>query len=346
MRVRHFIIEEITDTIAPNYSGHVTTLANVTAELQERVEAHWAVQTGVGDFNGAFIEARTTLEDGTTDSVVSVGAHRFDIYNPEQDVWKKALEISNRNVTFFGNLNALGSMNFGLRNIPVALQSFVISGLSDGDLIDFGGDLVNIPSYEINVMNLIPLNSSQQYVLKLINLSSTGANLYAKIIEPRTPITYRSSGSTEGTGVEPDIVLQKSNRNDSTDGNYIFTFELFLFFQRVATDVHIVLVDVEFFVKPDSATNSWVSLGLKNLQLLSSREGFQRITQQSSRNYGGSIDQHSGYEFGISLINPPGTGDRLLSLEVEWTNLQSSSTPISATPSGQNCSVTIIPQNS
>lgn len=353
MRLRNFVVTEITDTAIPNIAGTITTIEAVTLEVQGRVQAHWQNETSVNGFAGTFISARTTEADGTVDSEVSIGAREFGVYNLSNDQWVKAMSVTGGDATFFGNLNALGKMTFGTRKIPLALQSFPISGLQDGDVIDFGGDLTNIPDYVIDTTTLAPLSSGQQYDVALTNLTSTGGTLRAKVTTPGTNSTYTSTGSTSGSGSEPDVVLHKSNVSDATNGDYKFTVSVDILIsgafgneggsngQQEFGEEGFGSAELEFFVNPDGG--SWTSLGTSFIFESHPTNGIQTYSRAITKNFANLIGQHSDQEFGVSLNNP-NSGEEVNSFTVQWTSTSQSGTA-SATPNGETCRVTILPQN-
>ena len=336
-------VAEIEATVSQNSS--------VSIENSGRLQAHWSVETAVPGAE-SFIQARADLTPGgAPSSSVAIGADIFAVFNLIEGVWQSAMSVEGTTTTFFGDMNALGAMRFGNRRIPVALQSFQVAGLTDGDSFTFGGDLTNIPAFTIETTGLVPLNAGQVYDVTLENVTSTGATLRAKVTTPGTSTTYVTSGSSAGGGANPDRTANKQSANDSTSGGY--TFEVDFNAQFFGTggvgepDVAFSTGHLEFFVRPASS-NVWTSIGTAvwSGSVTSTQSSFtQQQTATFTKSFSNAIGTaSSGHEFGVSL-GPNNTN--ILSVDditVTYTHTTQSGTS-SATPNGETCTVIILPQN-
>ena len=336
-------VAEIEATVSQNSS--------VSIENSGRLQAHWSVETAVPGAE-SFIQARADLTPGgAPSSSVAIGADIFAVFNLIEGVWQSAMSVEGTTTTFFGDMNALGAMRFGNRRIPVALQSFQVAGLTDGDSFTFGGDLTNIPAFTIDTTGLVPLNAGQVYDVTLENVTSTGATLRAKVTTPGTSTTYVTSGSSAGGGANPDRTANKQSANDSTSGGY--TFEVDFNAQFFGTggvgepDVAFSTGHLEFFVRPASS-NVWTSIGTAGWSgsVTSTQSSFtQQQTATFTKSFSNAIGTaSSGHEFGVSL-GPNNTN--ILSVDditVTYTHTTQSGTS-SATPNGETCTVIILPQN-
>ena len=336
-------VAEIEATVSQNSS--------VSIENSGRLQAHWSVETAVPGAE-SFIQARADLTPGgAPSSSVAIGADIFAVFNLIEGVWQSAMSVEGTTTTFFGDMNALGAMRFGNRRIPVALQSFQVAGLTDGDSFTFGGDLTNIPAFTIETTGLVPLNAGQVYDVTLENVTSTGATLRAKVTTPGTSTTYVTSGSSAGGGANPDRTANKQSANDSTSGGY--TFEVDFNAQFFGTggvgepDVAFSTGHLEFFVRPASS-NVWTSIGTAGWSgsVTSTQSSFtQQQTATFTKSFSNAIGTaSSGHEFGVSL-GPNNTN--ILSVDditVTYTHTTQSGTS-SATPNGETCTVIILPQN-
>ena len=315
------------------------------------------IRSALSDANGNFARiilnaaagaARTFLEftsiqrsDGSIESNIGLGARRFEVSNPVNGLWYKALEIVNGVVTVFGDLNALGAMRFGSRRIAVALQGFTVANLSDGDTVSFGGDLTNIPDYEFSLSGLDPLAAMEEYDLTLTSLTSTGGTVRAKIIGGGTPTSYFDSGSTAGSGSEPDEVLHKGNAADATNGNY--TFRPTIQANYIAGDGGLFFASgqLEFFVRSGGA---WISLGTDSWYDERAGSGGSHSSSGLNyvKNFSGQIGQISDQEYGASVVS--GSITAINSFTVAYSNTAAATTR-TATPSGRKATVRIIPKN-
>lgn len=316
-----------------------------------------ALSDGAGNFARAILNtaagaARAFLEigsvqrsDGTVDSNVGIGARRFEVSNPIDGVWSKALEIVGGVVTVFGDLDALGAMRFGTRRIAVALQSFSVANLSDGDTVSFGGDLTNIPDYEFSTSGLDPLAVGEEYDLTLTGLTSSGATVRAKIIGGGSPTSYSDGGSTSGSGAEPDEVLHKGNAADATNGNYTFTVNVQATYVGGIGEGFWAFGNLEFFVRSGGV---WTSLGTEGWygdRTDAQGGGSHASSVAYVKNFSGAIGQTSDQEYGVSVVDDGANSITAINnFTVAYSNTAAATTR-TATPTGRKATVRIIPKN-
>jgi len=339
-------------------SGRVSSLeASVTvnsatiAENTGRLQAHWSVEPAVPGAE-AFIVAQADLTPGgVAASTVAFGADQIALYNAVDGVYQRAMDVVGTNATFYGDIAALGAVLVGTRRVPVALQSFQVSGLSDGESFNFGSDLFNIPAFTIDTTGLAPLGAGQIYDVGLINLSSTGATLRAKVTTPGSTSNHITGNSTPGVGAEPDEVVHKPSALDATNGSYAFdvTFQAQYIGNGTPSEPETASSQghLEFFVRPASS-GIWTSIGSSawfDSVTTTQNNPVIEVSHTFLKTFGGPIGQTSDQEFGVS-IGPNNTNIQSISFfRTSYSNTAQSGTS-SATPSGQTCTVTILPQNS
>ena len=175
----------------------------------------------------------------------------------------------------------------------------------------------------------------------MINLTSTGGTLKAKIVTPGTTTTHNSTGSTAGTGSEPDRVLHKSSANDANGGTYTFTVQSTLYSFPEEPPFQFAQGQLEFYVKPSGG--SWTLIGTANVFHTTGTTGLVSVSDTVTKTYANAIGQHSDQEFGVSLANPS-SGEHIDGFSVSYQST-SQSNVASATPNGEACKVTILPKN-
>jgi len=165
--------------------------------------------------------------------------------------------------------------------------------------------------------------------------------MHAKIISGGSPVTYTSTGSTNGNASEPDEVLHKVNASDASNGEYSFEVN----FQAYFTNNGIgegtsSFGQLEFFVRSGGV---WVSLGTEGWGDGGTHisEGTHTRNFTYTKNFGGAIGQTSDQEFGVSRSEDITS---INFINVTYTNTAASTTR-TATPSGRKVSVRIIPKN-
>lgn len=337
--------EQARDTVintADGLEARVSTVEGAVADAGG-LESWFENRTSVAGVQGTFIEARTRLANDTVTSNVSIGAREIILQNYTNGSWIKAMEISGGNATFYGDLSAQGAMLFGSLRIPVALQSFQITNVQDGSNLSYGGNLTNNPNYIIETTGLDALQAGESYDVKLTNQTSTGSTLYAKIITPAGTSTHTTVGQTSGGGSDPEHVADKGNQPDASNGSYTFTINFKALYVQDNPPFYNTDVEFELFVRPNS-TGSWLSLGTTPfLDNQSDSGGLKTLNTSIVKQYNNPIGNGGSFEFGATL-NGPASGEEILALSVNWTSSSSGSTR-TASPNGETCRVTIIPQN-
>jgi hypothetical protein len=213
------ILANTATTTVAALTSTVTTFSGSIADLTGRTRAWIDLGVSSGTFAEAFVQLKTESSPGVNTSSIALGAQEIHLYNSGSGTFKRVLSITNGNAEFTGGLSVgtyirLGNGNYW--NVALQSKTFLIS---DGDVVNFGVDLGNIPTLSFQGNNLAPLSTGQTYNLYADNLSSTGFTARLKIVTPTTPMTYTlTTDAYSGTG--PIRQMDKGSNPDSTDGTY------------------------------------------------------------------------------------------------------------------------------
>lgn len=206
---------------ATDAEARVVTTEAAVSDLYGKTYARWSLGATVPGAT-AFIYAEAETSPGATPtSSVAIGARVFTVYNPANDDWIPAMQVTGGNAIFTGGLQAGAFIRLGTgAGWPVALQSKSFLA-ADGAAIAFGTNLGAVPSYEFQRDNLLPLATGETYALKLTGLTATGGTVSAKISTPGTPGNVTNTvDAASGTG--PTRQMTKSGA-DATSGDYTVT---------------------------------------------------------------------------------------------------------------------------
>lgn len=204
-------------------ASHDGTLADVNGKLQA-----WSQKRVIAGQAQAFAQMMALDDNGVTTSSVLFGAKEIGLFNQiGNDEWVKALSLVNGNATVSGNLGVGGRITLGngtLWDIAVRSQSFL---RGDGEVIDFGGANIGVPTFRFRMDNLLPLNvaAGESYDLQLKNLTGAGAMVWAKISVPGAPSAQSLAGPGTSPGTGPTRQLVKTPKPDSVDGRYEISIE-------------------------------------------------------------------------------------------------------------------------
>lgn len=316
----------------------VTTLAEAQVDSAGNAIAAWSTTTNVGSASAA-IALRTETAAGTYSSSLALEAEEIQIYNNAAGVRKQALRIAGGNAVFAGDLDVGGSIRVGSNRIRVALQSFQVSA-ADGASVSFGTGLGQIPQLIFNTENLAPLSSGQQYLVQALSLTDTGFTMKARIQVPGA-ITTVNNPDTGVTGT-PDRQTHKTDSADAYNGNYAFTVSANIRCNSFEGSFYEGDLIVELFVRPSGG--AWTSCGQFFMYTTSGTIATVNHSETFIASPGIAIGlDGSNTEFGVSAVNPVGP-EGITNLSVSYQK----STPGSdatASPSGQQVIVTVIPQN-
>ena len=340
--VRPATEEEIrSNSIIPSLQATVSSQSGVIANLQGRALAYFQqeVNAGIGNGAAAFFAMRAESSWGAgVTSNVSIGANEIHLYNTSVAGFAKALSVAAGRVTVFGDLDALGAMRFGSRRIPVALQSFIVSG-SDGSNIDFGGDLVNMPKIEFDRANLPVLSGGQQYDIKALNLTPSGFTLYAKIITPSSPGS-QSQGPGTNVGGTPSHRMHKASATDSATGYYSFTVTAQKNFIAPPGEIAEGFLNVDVYVRP-AVTGVWTKIGTMSVYVQGSNFGSETLSESWTESFyfADALGQSGDYEFGVSGVYlTTVTSFNIVSYPTQGTSGSTTAVP-------QTVTARIVPQN-
>lgn len=197
--------------------GAVTTLnGRNLAYLQQEVNA------GVGAT--AFVALRAETSPGVITSSVALGAASISLYNPDGQDWRLALRIEGGNAIFTGGLQAGTYIRQGSgQGWPVALASRDYN-VGDGATLSWGTTFDSLPSYIAAQNNLDALATGEVYDVRLINVTTTGATAYAKIITVAVPTSHSYATTAPGSGPTHQVEVTSAGRGESNDGSYNITF--------------------------------------------------------------------------------------------------------------------------
>ncbi len=190
------------------------------------VQVHLIPDTFTGVSADNFVSIQALQPDGSYSTNVGLGVNSVSFYNNAGAVWQESMRVIDGNVLFNGNLDV--SSNYRLTSgapWPTGLAS-VDYLASDGDVITFGTDLINVPVLSINlaVANLPQLATGDAYNIYAEDLTSTGFTFRARQVTPGTP-TART-GST-GTGAHGTGPLWQADKTVSQDAyNQYYTINL------------------------------------------------------------------------------------------------------------------------
>jgi hypothetical protein len=334
-------------------SASVSTQAAAISTLQGRQLAYLQQVVnvgGVGNGATAFLEMRAEASYGAgATSQIALGAREIHLYNTVGALYSKVLSVVGGKAIVYGDLDVGGAIRVGTRRIPIALQSFKVSG-SDGAVISFGTDLTNIPQVLIDASALPPVPAGQSRDVKVLSLSPTGLTIRAKNIIPGTPSAQNTGAGVAGGAGQPQRVVNKPSVGDSQDGYYNFAATLSLYVQGQNNpgqlqpgdnfnDVGNNYVGFECFVKPNGG--AWQSIGYVEAYADGGYTGLQNIYAAGSVYFANAIGQHGDYEFGVTAY----AGTMGTFHGVTYTAAGASGGEATATPNGEKVILTIVPQN-
>ncbi|WP_433956301.1 hypothetical protein [Brevundimonas bullata] len=200
-------------------AAHDGALADVNGKLQA-----WSQKRLIAGSAQAFAQMMALDDNGEATSSVLFGAKEIGLLNQigDADAWVLALSLINGNATFSGNVGVGGRLTLGngtLWDIAVRSQSFL---RGDGEVIDFGGAPIGIPTFRFRMDNLLPLNlaAGESYDLQLKNLTGARATVWAKISIPGAPSAQSLAGPGTAPGTGPTRQNVKTPKPDAVDGRY------------------------------------------------------------------------------------------------------------------------------
>ena len=280
-------------------TAEVTTQAGAIVDLTGKTEAYWQVTANAGA-STAFIGAKADGESG----IVSIGGTEFHIYSPASGgSWKRAVSIVGGDATFSGNLLVGGSIALGTRKIPVALQSFELQ-VYDGMSVTYGGNLGNIPKVAADFSQFPALPSGQNYVFRADSHTPTGFIARVKKVTDAVPTTVTSAaGTASGTG--PSWQAHKPTVDDAYDGKYEFRvtgsmFRLSEYLPELETYVTNGWIRFQTWFRP-GGTGSWIAGPKATVNADPGADGQYPYDRTFIVDYGSTIGQGSGTEFGVSI---------------------------------------------
>lgn len=340
--------------LSATVNATVSSQSAAIATLQGRVLAYWqqTVNANIGNGASAFLQllAEGSYGAGVT-SQVAMGAREIHLYNQSvTGEYSRALSVIAGRVTIFGDLDVGGAMRFGLRRIPVALQSFSVTA-NDGQSISFGGDLTNVPKIEPQIAGLPALPSGQSYDVKALSLTSTGFTARQKIVTQGTPSNQNSGAGVDAGNVNPKYRAHKPSAGDAVDGNYNYfvsgTVQMYVYGSYQDFEFgNTINIYVDCYVKRGG---NWQAIGSLYTSVSSYGQygsGMQTFGWDAS---GGvycadAIGQDSGadYEFGIDVYTDNGN---VASVSFGGVTYQAQGTQTAESAIPQAITYRVIPQN-
>lgn len=289
----------------------------------------------------------------TSFSSVAIGADEISLWNPAggggAGEWKKAASVQGGNAMFAGDLSVGGSITVGDMRLPVAIQSFLVTG-GDGSVITFGG---NLADYDVlfNPIGLSPLSTSQIYDVKAVSKTPTGFTVWAKKVTPGSPATVTSTGGSAGGAGNPLFVMDKSDVADAYNGAYTFNFTI-----RGTTATIDIPDDAPINAERISVNVSlYVNSGSGWVLVKSTTAGKGFSTPQANAlmslsasltSFYDAIGQHAGKEFGITVTQGNmGTLNSVQSFDSVGYQKRSTTSTATASPSGEQMVITVVPSN-
>lgn len=322
-------LEDVTTT------SQVETLASAVIDGSGNALAAWETTVVAGEASAA-IRMRTQTGPGVYDSTIALEAEEFQVFDGTSR--SPSLKIAGGKTLLTGDVEVNGAILIGVRRIPIALQSFqVLAG--DGEAVDYGTDLVNLPTLIFETDGLAAKTAAQSYDVKALNQSSTGHTMRAKILTVSSGASV-SSGPGSDIGGTPRWQMDKSDAADSYNSNYTFTATLDIVFSSGEPGFYEAVGEYECFVRPSGG--AWTSIGTIQKFFINSTQATVSKTFSGTLSYGNAIGQHAtDKEFGISAVEGVITAFGSVVYTKQGTSGESS-----ATPNGEKVRVTVVPNNS
>lgn len=297
--------------------------------------AAWEITTVAGSSSAA-IRMRTESSPGVYDSTIALEAEEFQVFNGTDRA--PALKISGGKSLFSGDVQVNGAVLIGNRRIPIALQSFQVLA-ADGETVEYGTDLVNLPTLMFETDGLAAKTAAQAYDVKALSQTSTNFVMRAKILTVGSGSSV-SSGPGTNTGGSPSWQMDKTDAADSYNSNYTFTVTMNITFSSGEPGFYEAVGEYECFVRPSGG--AWTSIGSIQKFFINGTQTTLSKVITGTLSFGNVIGQHgSDKEFGILASQ----GVITAFTSVVYTK-QGTSGESSATPSGEKVRVTVIPNNS
>ena len=200
----------------------VSTYSGAISDLNGKTSAYLTLGVSSGTFAEAFVKIQSTTSPGVTTSSLALGAQEIHLYNTGTGGYRRTLSIVNGNAEFTGGLSAGTYIRLGNGvqwNVALQARDFAVT---DGQVVNFGTDLNNIPSLNWQYNNLAPLGTGETYNVYAENLTSTGFTARLKKRVPQSP-TYYSLTVDSAPGTGPTRQIDKASNPDASDGFYRMT---------------------------------------------------------------------------------------------------------------------------
>jgi len=323
----------------------VTRQSGVIVDVAGRTRA-FLEETVAANGTEAAVRLRAGDENGVQTSDIDLIAGKITLRSNADGIQRKALEVIGTTANFYGDVNVGGAIRIGARRIPIALQSFAIQA-SDGEVVNFGADLINIPNLTFGTEGLAPREAGQSYDVRALNLTSTGFTMYTKIITPATPTAVAAIAGVN-TGGAPAWRANKGAAIDSANGYYNFQVTMSIAcYSPLVGDPYEGQGGFDAYVRVAGQANWQKVQGVWEVVVPGNRQQGEpatkafTVTLNANVYFGGVIGQDGDYEFGVVA-----TGGTITAFPgVSYSGQGTSGGVSSATPNGQKVAVTVIPKN-
>ncbi len=341
--VRRIKLEQSTQATPYSNESEASFTAKTVKEHSGRLSSYLKLQTNAGSGATAYVELRADSNAVGNTSSVAIGAREIHLSTDVAGVSKKTLSLKDGNAEFSGGLTVGTYIRLGNGNQwNLAYQSKEYNA-TDGQVVNFGFNLGNIPKLSFERNNLAPLNNGEAYSITATNLTPTGFTLSAKINVPGVPVNY-SKTAVNVQESNPKQYIVKSPDPDSVNSVYEFNYSLSGSVQNLAPgEPGQGTVEVSFWAMINGV---WAAMGSQLHQFFGGFDGLQEPyyeTFYETKGLGSNVEM-IGMSIndwdGMALGSPP-----QLSLEaVRW---QGGGTPAdvrSATPNFEQTRILVIPQ--
>ncbi len=327
---------------ATPYSQEATVLyqAGAISDAKGKLQSYLALSTSAGAATAAVRLMASSDGGNTYGSSVGLEAQEIIVTNSVGTSKKRALSISNGNAAFDGDIIVGGQIRYanGLA-LKLAVAPYIMT-VADGDSITYpNAGYLPVPTF--STTGLAALGSGETYDLKLESQTAGGATVRLKIVTPATPSsTTLSTDAAGGTG-NPTRVINKGAIADSATNSYTINASW-----RQTGDTytdggglyyHDWQIDLTYYAK---IGGSWVAIGTF------SDSGTDSVAYAGTHVHTGSntitLTAPTGVtDFGVSAAGG-GSGQLATKINsVTWASAGTPSSTRSATPSGQQCQLTL-----